>query len=70
MEEFYCIFCTEIGIIESSIEEPLMGDDTVSENPTPNNHVTFQLVEAKLVDSLGYSYNGSSRCTLRTYKWT
>ena len=62
------------GIIESSIEEPLMGDVTVFENLIPNNRVTFQLVEegskrrkTKLVDSLGYSYNVRSKWSYATY---
>ena len=44
-----------------------MGDDTVSEDPTPNNHVTFQLIAAKLVDSLGCSYNVRSKRSYATY---
>ena len=43
-------------------------------NPTPNNHVTFQLVQErskrrkmKLVDSLGYSYNIQSKRSYATY---
>ena len=58
--------------MESSIEEPLLGDDTDTANP--NNHVTFQLVEegskrrkTKLVDSLGYSYNVRSKRSYATY---
>ena len=58
--------------MESSIEEPLLGDDTDTANP--NNHVTFQLVgegskrrKTKLVDSLGYSYNVRSKRSYATY---
>lgn len=42
-----------LGIIESSIEEPLMGDDTVSENPTPNNHVYIPASRSKTSGQLG-----------------
>lgn len=59
-------------IVESSIEDPVLGDLT-AENPT-NHHVTFQLVEegskrrkTKLVDSLGYSYNVRSKRSYSTY---
>lgn len=59
-------------IVESSIEEPVLGDITL-ENPN-NHHVTFQLVEegskrrkTKLVDSLGYSYNVRSKRSYATY---
>ena len=60
------------GIIESSIEEPLMGDVTVFENP--DNYVTFELVEegskrrkTKLVGSLGLSYNVRSKRSYAKY---
>ena len=63
-----------LGITESSIEEPLMGDVTVFENLTPHNRITFQLVEegskhrkTKLVDSWGYSYNVRSKWSYATY---
>ena len=51
-----------------------MGDVTVFENLTPNNRITFQVVEegskhhkTKLVDSLGYSYNVRSKWSYATY---
>ena len=44
------------------------------ENLTPNNRITFQLVEegskhrkTKLVDNLGYSYNVRSKWSYATY---
>ena len=69
---FFPLYPEPCPIVESSIEEPVLGDITL-ENPN-NHHVTFQLVEegskrrkTKLVDSLGYSYNVRSKRSYATY---
>ena len=69
---FFSPFSDPVPIVESSIEESVLGDVTLEDRS--NEHVTFRVVEegskrrkTKLVDSLGYSYNIRSKRSYVTY---